>query len=286
MNEDRDAPPKVGQQGGSTATSTWSSLRSGGRLASSAGVALLYIVLTGRLANWSEQDLDMTAARTGAMLILVGSICVIAPNFFPWCVKFKGRSSLELRAQIASITAFVLACALVFLLAPAIPGVDATGELTGTVSSNPQPWNEYSFSDGRFSVETPESWQSVVDSTVWGELYLADRVRDLHVVATAIRKSDVDASSTAEVVQLAVASIEEQVDSLETEQPKATELNGVPIVDVRGTATMQGTRVVVLLRYLDYGDTWVEMNAWATPSKVSDHRETFARIFDSIEIHR
>lgn len=47
---------------------------------------------------------------------------------------------------------------------------------------------------------------------------------------------------------------------------------------------MQGTRSVVLLRYFGYGDSWVELSAWASLSRYSANQEIFTRILDSVEV--
>ena len=286
MTDNRNVPPKVEQQAGPPKVKrkpdepwwAWAGIALGAALILH-GVSELLFMLSGINLN----DLVIIPVT---LLVLVALTCACA-GFPPRLPKPGAVGPPKPSSKpFGIIAAGTLACGAFLMMAPMIvPAIHAAREAAMAGADSDQ-WKQHVFGDGKFSVMTPASWQPLEDPTVPADVYLADITRDLVLTAMAIPKVDAAVNDGFEFTRQAVAGFEENVDSLQSEELIAGELNGFPVIDTRTKATMDGTFFRSSFRCVDFGDTWVYMHVWTTPSKYAEHQETLSLILDSVKVHR
>lgn len=287
MEDNRNVPPKVDQQTQRKQVQqvpdkpwwSWAGI--------CFGAALLLMGLSSLVHVTTGSDLDPIVSGPGLILLFLALTfaCAGIPSKRP--TRGADGPATPSSKPYSTVAACLIACGASFIMAAMmIPAIHAAQEAAAKAENESQPWKEHSFADGKFSVKTPASWQRIEDSAVPVDIHLADLPNDLALVAAAIPKIDVAFSNGTEFAKQGVVGLQQEMDSVQAEELIESEVNGFPTVDSRVQATTEGTNLRFHLRYVDYGDAWLCLNVWSTLSKYAEHEETFARILDSIEIHR
>ena len=286
MTENRNAPPKVEQQAGTPKIKrkpeepwwAWAGMALGAAWILQ-GFSDLFFMLSGI-------NLDDLVIIPVSLLVLVALTCACA-GFPPRLPKTGAESPPKSSSKPYGIIAgCTLACgAFLMMAAMMIPAIHAAREAAKAGADSGQ-WKQHVFDDGKFSVTTPASWQRLEDPTAVGDIYLMDKARDLHLIATVIPKVDVAVSTGTELARQRIGLIRWGVDAIETEEPTVSEVNTVPVVNVTGKTTTQGLTAAFHLRYFDYDEEWVELRSWSSPNTYSEHQKLFTRIRDSVKAIR
>lgn len=216
---------------------------------------------------------------------------MILVAFFLACAglpkSFSKRTGDEDTLPYGAITTLlIMAGSAVTLVAAAVLATEESLETAVENEVEALGWQQHSFSDGKFSVNTPAVWQAVTPQRIVADLYLVDHSADLHLTCAVLPKTDVAAAHPVEVAEMGLAFIKMELENVQAEDPFESSVNGYPAVDRIVQGRIEGVVLRFYIRYVEYGDVWVQLKAWSTPSRCVENQEIFARIFNSIEIHR
>ncbi|HCO24352.1 MAG TPA: hypothetical protein DIT97_15425 [Gimesia maris] len=175
-----------------------------------------------------------------------------------------------------------LGCNMVSLI---IPAAHAASVAANKAQNRQAPWASHTFGDGRFLIQTPAGWQLTEIPTIGpGNIYVADSLNDLHLIAFSAPKIDTNLSSLKEVIQLSVKNQSARFEQVQ-EVESALFLTGVfPAADSTLKILADRTHLIYQIRVLDCGDSWVELHLWATPSQYVKNEKLLKQIRDSLQL--
>ncbi len=169
------------------------------------------------------------------------------------------------------------------MLGMLIPAFHAAWIAAHNAKNEQAAWISHPFGGGRLAIHTPAGWQEMETPNLGrGNLYLADLPNDLHLMVWAFPKIDLDLKDLKEAIQVAVNSLSESFVEAQAEKAQFSLDGPIPAADTRINVLMGKTKLIYQLRVLDCGDTWVQVNLWATPSQYARFESLFDQIRKSI----
>lgn len=166
-----------------------------------------------------------------------------------------------------------------------IPAAHAASMAANNAQNQQAPWVSHTFGDGKFLIQTPAGWQlTELPSIGPGNIYVADSLNDLHLIAFSAPNIDTKLSNLKELIQLAVKNQSARFEQAQEIESAMSLTGAFPAADSKLKVLADRTHLIYQMRVLDCGDSWVELHLWATPSQYAKNEKLLKQIRDSLQL--
>lgn len=141
----------------------------------------------------------------------------------------------------------------------------------------------YPFGDG-YSLRVPSSFVETEGGHVPHGVALSDVGNELHASVSAIPKIDLTARTVEEVARLRLQSRKAGLINVTAGSPQVETREGRLQANTVLRGSTEGMNLVFVMRHIDFGNDWVEVNMWTTVSRYDKYRDMFRVMANSVKM--
>ena len=137
--------------------------------------------------------------------------------------------------------------------------------------------------DGRFSIHVPADWHDLsapVPANVW-RIAQANPSEQLGILAAVDSLEDVAVGSLDAFALLRLSQAKEDFDEFDVQETGASIAFGRPTREVLVAGVLDSNRVMILFRFAETSDRYIQLRAWGVPSEFRQHDRLLRMILDS-----